>query len=281
MGGSTLGESLGGRCENGSATPNLTLARYRPYLAGVKVDGTGERMTRRARKPEGRYHHGELRKALLEEAVAVVESDGMTALSLRELARRLGVSHAAPAHHFADKAALLIELARDGFERLTAAMEAAGAQGRDPLDRLRRIGDAYVRFAIEHPGRYHIMFGPERSDPGAVPSSLTEASERSFDVVVAAVETVLALWPAGGRPSTDAVAFTCWTIGHGAATLWLDGPLRRKAPPAEARAAFESRLASTLALLSAALAPPGARGPPSGRTRRGRRPEIRTKGDKA
>ncbi len=213
-------------------------------------------MARRARKPEGRYHHGELRKALLEEAAAVVESDGVAALSLRELARRLGVSHAAPAHHFIDKSALLIELARDGFERFTAALEAAGAQGRDPLDRLRRIGDAYVRFAIEHPGRFRVMFGPELSDAGAMPTSLAEASERSYQVVVAALETVLARWPAGRRPSTDAVAFTCWTIAHGAATLWLDGPLRRKAPPAEARAAFESRFASTLNLLVRALAPP-------------------------
>lgn len=217
-------------------------------------------MTRRARKPGGRYHHGELRRALLDEATAVVEREGVAALSLRDLARRLGVSHAAPAHHFADKPALLVELARDGFERFTAAMEAAGAQGRDPVDRLRRIGEAYVHFAIEHPGRFRVMFGREISDLPSVPASLAEAGERSFGVVVAAVETVLARWPAGRRPPVEAVAFTCWTIGHGAATLWIDGPLRRKAPLAQARAAFESRFAVTLELLGAALAPPGARG---------------------
>jgi AcrR family transcriptional regulator len=225
-------------------------------------------MRRRARKPEGRYHHGELRRALLEEAAVVVERDGVAALSLRELARRLGVSHAAPAHHFADRAALLIELARDGFEQFAAALETAGEEGRDPLDRLCRIGHAYVRFAIEHPGRFHVMFGPELSDAGALPTSLTEASDRSYQVVVAALETVLARWPAGRRPSTDAVAFTCWIIGHGAATLWLDGPLRRKAPPAEARAMFESRYAATLELLVSALAPPGAGGRSSRRTRK-------------
>lgn len=215
-------------------------------------------MARRARKPEGRYHHGELRKALLDEAAAVVETDGVAALSLRELARRLGVSHSAPAHHFPDKSALLIELARDGFDRFTAALGAAGAAGRDPLDRIRRIGDAYVRFAIEHPGRFRVMFGPELSDQGAMPASLLEAGERSYAVVVTALETVLARWPAGRCLSTDAVAFTCWTIGHGAAMLWLDGPLRRKAPPAEARAMFESRYAATLELLVGALARPDA-----------------------
>jgi AcrR family transcriptional regulator len=232
-------------------------------------------MPGRTRKPEGRYHHGELRKALLAEAAAVVERDGVGALSLRELARRLGVSHAAPAHHFADKAALLIELARDGFERFAAALDAAGAEGRDPLDRLRRIGDAYVRFAIEHPGRFRVMFGPELSDAGALPAPLTEASDRSYQVVVTALETVLSRWPAGQRPSTDTVAFTCWTIGHGAATLWLDGPLRREAPPAEARAQFERRYAATLELLVGVLAPPDARGKSSRRSGPGRRSVVR------
>lgn len=216
-------------------------------------------MARRAQKPKGRYHHGELRRALLDEAAAVVEREGVAALSLRDLARRLGVSHAAPAHHFVDKTALLVELARDGFERFAAALQAAGAKGRDPLDRLRRIGDAYVRFAIDHPGRFRVMFGREISDLPSVPSSITEVADQSFAVVVAAVETVLARWPAGRRPPAEAVAFTCWTIGHGAATLWIDGPLRRKAPPADARASFENRLASTLELLVGALSPPGAR----------------------
>ncbi len=216
-------------------------------------------MARRARKPEGRYHHGELRRALLDEAAAVVERDGVAALSLRELARRLGVSHAAPAHHFADKAALLVELARDGFERFAAALETAGGQATDPLDRLRRIGHAYVRFAIDHPGRFRVMFGREVSDVASVPPSLTEASDRSYAVVVAALETVLARWPPERRPPADAVAFTCWTIGHGAAMLWIDGPLRRKAPPAEARASFDHRYAATLDLLIAALTPPAPR----------------------
>ena len=77
---------------------------------------------RSAAKPHGRYHHGELRRALIDAALAVIERDGVSALSLRDLARRLGVSHAAPAHHFADKAALLVEIAREGYERFGAAL---------------------------------------------------------------------------------------------------------------------------------------------------------------
>lgn len=212
-----------------------------------------------ARKPEGRYHHGELRQALLDEAAGVVEREGVAALSLRDLARRLGVSHAAPAHHFVDKAALLVELARDGFERFAAAMEAAAAQGRDPVDRLRRAGEAYVRFAIEHPGRFRVMFGREISQLPSIPPALARAGERSFGVLVDGVEAVLARWPAGRRPPAQAVAFTCWAVAHGAATLWIDGPLRRKGPRAEARAAFESGLAFTMELLGTALSPPDAR----------------------
>src|SRR5512145_3325109 len=112
------------------------------------------RRTPLARKPAGRYHHGELRQALLDAAAAVVEREGVEALSLRELARRLGVSHAAPAHHFADRAALLVELARDGYARFGEALAKAAAAEPDPLERLREVGRAYVRFAIEHPGRF-------------------------------------------------------------------------------------------------------------------------------
>ncbi len=211
---------------------------------------------RAARKPQGRYHHGELRRALIEKAASVVEREGVAALSLRDLARRLGVSHAAPAHHFPDKAALLFEIARDGFDRFAAAMEAARAQGTNPLDRLRCVGEAYVHFAIAHPGRFRVMFGREISDLRSIPPELDEAGQRSFGVLVGVVEAVLARWPARRRPPAEAVAFSCWSSVHGAAMLWIDGPLRRKSPPGEARAAFEHDLAFMMKLLGAALMPP-------------------------
>ncbi|HSN90738.1 MAG TPA: helix-turn-helix domain-containing protein, partial [Anaeromyxobacteraceae bacterium] len=116
-------------------------------------------MRRAARKPRGRYHHGELRRALLDGALAVIERDGVSALSLRDLARRLGVSHAAPAHHFTDKMALLAEIAREGFERFGAALGAAAEASPDDDTRLVEIGRAYVGFALAHPATFRVMFG--------------------------------------------------------------------------------------------------------------------------
>jgi len=206
------------------------------------------------RKPAGRYHHGELRRALVETALLVVERDGVGALSLRDLARRLGVSHAAPAHHFVDRAALLAEIAREGFDRLTAAMSAAAQPARDPRERLDVIGRAYVRFALEHPAFFRVMFGREVSDLADPPAALGEAGERSFAVLLGAVDAILASHRAPERPPADAVAFTCWCIVHGAAMLWIDGPLRCQAPPGEARARFERGLAFTFDFLRGALA---------------------------
>src|SRR5512133_2304967 len=122
---------------------------------------------RTAPKPPGRYHHGELRRALLDASLAVIERDGVSALSLRELARRLGVSHAAPAHHFPDKAALLVEIAREGYERFGAALAAAADAAPDDDARLAAIGRAYVDFALAHPATFRVMFGRELAELGS------------------------------------------------------------------------------------------------------------------
>src|ERR1700716_2165854 len=93
------------------------------------------------------YHHGDLRRVLLQEAVASLRESGPTALSLRDVARRAGVSHAAPAHHFGDKAGVLTAIATEGFELLAAATGAATKQSGSLIEG----GMAYIRFAIEHP----------------------------------------------------------------------------------------------------------------------------------
>lgn len=216
-------------------------------------------MPRRARKPADRYHHGDLRQALLDEAARVVEREGVGALSLRELARRLGVSHAAPAHHFPDRTALLAELARDGFERFRDALAGAARRTRDPFERLEAVGRAYVSFALEHPGRFRVMFGRELAEakPPAA-AALGPAGGAAWEVLLGTVRDVLDA--RGGRgdagPDLDGVAFACWSTVHGAAMLWLDGPLRLELPPAEARARFEAGLEATFALLGAALGAP-------------------------
>jgi AcrR family transcriptional regulator len=200
-------------------------------------------MARRpAPKPPGRYHHGELRRALLETALAVIERDGVSALSLRDLARRLGVSHAAPAHHFPDRTALLVEIAREGYERFGAALAAAAAAAPDDDARLAAVGRAYIAFALDHPATFRVMFGSEIAELGAPPPALVEASRRSYEILLRGVEAALDRLPPGRRPPAEAVAFAAWSGVHGAAMLWLDGPLRCGLPEAEARARFEAGL---------------------------------------
>src|SRR5205809_439421 len=108
------------------------------------------------------YHHGDLRRTLIDASLALVEEEGIGALSLREVARKAGVTHNAPYHHFPDRGALLAAIAEEGFGRLaqeTAAARAAVPD--DPLARLTACGQAYVRFAIASPAHFRVMFRPE------------------------------------------------------------------------------------------------------------------------
>src|SRR5919205_4393672 len=113
-------------------------------------------------QPAPRYHHGNLRRALIDTALAMVTEEGAWNFTLREVARRAGVSHAAPYNHFEDKAALLAEVAALGFESLRQTLEAA-ARGRPRSARqaFAGIGAAYVRFGVEQPAHYRLMFGAE------------------------------------------------------------------------------------------------------------------------
>jgi AcrR family transcriptional regulator len=175
--------------------------------------------------PRGRktaYHHGHLRIALLSAARELVREQGPAAVSLREVARRAGVSHAAPAHHFRDKAGLLTALATEGFERFAASQrEGAERGGADPLLRFCWTGWAYVMFAVEHREYFELMFRPEllRADDAAFIAASRGAYEQFLAVVRASMS---------GEPTADAVAVqatSAWAHAHGLATLWLDGNL--------------------------------------------------------
>jgi AcrR family transcriptional regulator len=177
------------------------------------------------------YHHGRLREALIDEAVAAIDERGVDALSLRDLARRAGVSHAAPTHHFGDRSGLLTAIAADGFERLAAALEASDTD-------FVETGVAYVRFAIDEPGRFAVMFRPEllRGDDPA----LAAASERAGDVLRAGASAA-----AGGDARANALA--AWSLMHGFATLWNAGAIEAPdgTPPDELARAVAARLFST------------------------------------
>lgn len=158
----------------------------------------------------------------MDEAGQVLETDGLEALSLRRLAKNLGVSHAAPAHHFPNRAALLAEMAADGFAGLADAMEAA-MSATEPDGWLTASGKAYVRFALGHPQRYRLMFASGLLSDDC-PARLLEESTRAFIGLLTAVHR----GPPPGTPETyrmDSGELGAWAIVHGAVMLWLDGQL--------------------------------------------------------
>ncbi|SCG51417.1 TetR/AcrR family transcriptional regulator [Micromonospora humi] len=176
------------------------------------------------------YHHGDLRRTLLAAAVEAIAESGPAALSLRDLARRAGVSHAAPAHHFGDKAGLLTALAVQGFDGLGEALRAAG-------DDFRESGVAYVVFAVRHRAHFEVMFRPDlyrADDP-----ELVAARERTGELLRGGVSR-----HTGREPDADALA--AWSIAHGFAELWLAGalPSRVGADPEPAARAVVGRLFS-------------------------------------
>lgn len=136
--------------------------------------------------PARPYHHGNLRPALLEAAERTLRERGSQALSLRELAREVGVSHGAPRRHFPDRQALLDALAEDGFERLGAELRAAAAGAGEEFEpRLRAIAGAYIRFATEDAALLELMFAGKHREPSG---ELAEASERAFAVMLDLIE---------------------------------------------------------------------------------------------
>ncbi|MFC0507994.1 TetR/AcrR family transcriptional regulator [Micromonospora costi] len=183
--------------------------------------------------PTRGYHHGDLRRALLDAAAEVIGESGPAALSLRDLARRAGVSHAAPAHHFGDKAGLLTALAVQGFDLLAQTLRDAG-------DDLLAAGVAYVDFAVRHRAHFEVMFRPDlyRADAAEVRA----ASARAGDVLRARVAGLPTRGGGPGDPGRDALA--AWSIVHGFATLWLAGALpdRLGDDPREAARAVIRRL---------------------------------------
>ena len=200
------------------------------------------------------YHHGDLRRALLEAAGAILQESGAPALSLRGIARRAGVSHMAPYHHFAGRGELVAALAADGFERLATAMRDAmeSATGADPVERLRACGVAYVVFAVRNPEMFQLMFGRELADSSAHPE-LRQAARAAYGTFAAALpappgaapgQTEDAAEPGAGESSEGEssegesiplppIALAAWSLVHGLAMLVADGQVGSGAADAE------------------------------------------------
>jgi AcrR family transcriptional regulator len=168
------------------------------------------------------YHHGSLRPALLEAAERALDRGGVQALSLRELAREIGVSHAAPRRHFADKQALLDALAEDGFERLGHAMTAAVDAAGDHLEpRLKALARTYVRFATDHAPLLDLMYAGKHR-PGA--ERLRESADRAFEAPLRLITEAAAK---GEIVASDAlqVGIVTWSTFHGIAAMANNGML--------------------------------------------------------
>src|SRR5687768_6175657 len=180
--------------------------------------------------PRPKYHHGSLRETLVDAAAQLAAEHGPGLLSLREVARRAGVSQAAPYHYFADKAGLLAAVAEQGFKIFDATQAAALEQApANPLDRLSALGAAYVRFALDRPHYFKVMFRPHLVEHGKYPA-LSQVASRTFDRLV---DTVRAARTAHGHDDADpiAVATMVWAVPHGLALLYLDGPISARTSP--------------------------------------------------
>jgi AcrR family transcriptional regulator len=208
------------------------------------MEGSSDKTTSgELRRP---YHHGDLRRVLLEAAEQDLTENGIEGFSLRGVAKRASVSHAAPAHHFRDATGLLTALAASGFRRFVAAQVDRQAEaGTDPLAQLVAAGLGYIDFATAHPALFRLMFSSNR--PNFADAELAEAAGSAFERLVAQVRAVVGADPRqDGKAMLDVMA--TWSTAHGLADLMNSGrakPLLLM-PRAERERALSQLLARTL-----------------------------------
>jgi AcrR family transcriptional regulator len=169
------------------------------------------------------YHHGDLPNALRAAAADVIAEKGLGHFSLREVARRAGVSHAAPAHHFGDTTGLLTSLAVQGFDHLAEVLTAAADGVDDPETRLAAIGRGYVETGLRYPGHCQVMFRADvvdRDDP-----AYQEAGERAYGILADTIRAVATL----DNPDldVDVAADLCWSAMQGLLVLYPSMVRRR------------------------------------------------------
>jgi AcrR family transcriptional regulator len=177
--------------------------------------------TRRIPSATDSYHHGALREALVDAAEGLIREQGLEAFTLRECARRAGVSHAAPAHHFGDARGLLTACAAAGLERLADTIDGyvSLAPAGDATARLRAGGQAYIDFALANRALFQLMFRRDRLDP--TDAALRSAGKRMGDGLR---EAIAALMAQHHLPATDhgRRILLAWSLMHGYVTLVLD-----------------------------------------------------------
>lgn len=202
------------------------------------------------------YHHGDLRNALVSEGLKLLEQEGHPDFSLRDLARRVGVSAAALYAHFADKGALLAAIATAGFTQLNEALRLTTAGDGDPMDQFLHMGWAYVRFGIERPALYKLMFAsedlPAKCDEYP---ELEAAAEAAFDLLTGMLDRMQRRGLVrAGDPEADGLSV--WAHVHGLTSLIITGRVECACDPAPQPA--EVVTSSLMTLLGGLRSPPRA-----------------------
>jgi AcrR family transcriptional regulator len=191
------------------------------------------------------YHHGELRAALIEAALIALEDGGMRALSLRSLARSVGVSPMAPYHHFADRTDLMVAIAVEGFKRLQTSKESALSQaGADPAKGLVAGTLNYVEFMIANPNLHRLMHDTQSAE-GAIRHELTEAAAAPAASLLKLVQQLLSTH--SSAYSAQMAATSIWSLAHGIGTLALSGQIGSAEAKTVARAGAEALIRGWLA----------------------------------
>ncbi|MEJ7758283.1 MAG: TetR/AcrR family transcriptional regulator [Gemmatimonadaceae bacterium] len=204
---------------------------------------------RPARKQEGQYHHGDLRRAMLQAAVRTIDRHGVEAVTLRAVGASLGVSRTALYRHFQNKSSLLTAVAAEGFTTLRELLLEAWKGGGRGLKAFAAMGRAYVRFAIEHPAHYRVMFGGFPIDDACEP----ELKDSGTNAFMALVDALAALQQAGlvRKDDVQRQAAFVWATVHGISMLSID---RQLGPdPADGSALVEY----AIRMLMLGLGPPG------------------------
>jgi AcrR family transcriptional regulator len=185
------------------------------------------------------YHHGNLREALIDAALALIVKKGPDGFTFAEAAREAGVSAAAPYRHFRDRDELVVEVARRGFERFEKALKKAWNKGRpDALSALKAVGGAYLKFARDDTALYSAMF-----ESGIAPDAdrkLKLAADAAFEVLRKASETVCEIIEESRRPPSMMVALHIWAQAHGVASLFARGDAARRSLPMQPEELLEA-----------------------------------------
>lgn len=181
------------------------------------------------KEPRKSYHHGNLRQALVEATLSLIEEKGPLGFTLAEAARLAGVSAAAPYRHFRNREDLIAEVARQGFVIFGEQLERAFNEGRpSPLSAFTAAGRAYLNFARSNPGHYIAMF--ESGVTITADPDLSLAADRAMSVLVRAAERLAAQLPPDRRPPATMVANHIWALSHGVVELFARGRPGGRAP---------------------------------------------------